>query len=88
MATITKPFSTVNDSRLHAVDLDGSFDLSSNADIVASTTVPHATVNASTFGGIEYYKFTVQAHQTIAWSNSTERSGVSKFPSGLRPSAL
>jgi len=48
-----------------AVSLDNGFDLLSNAAIANSTTIPHATVVATTHGGFEYYAFTVTAGSTI-----------------------
>lgn len=48
-----------------AVSLDNGFDLLANAAIANSTTIPHATVVATTHGGFEYYAFTVTAGSTI-----------------------
>ena len=48
-----------NNSRAQAQNIDASFDLSANAEIFDSTTVPHATVNGTGDGTYDYYKFTV-----------------------------
>ena len=58
-----------NDSIAEAQDIDASFDLTENADIFDSTTVPHATVNGTGEPGVDpthdYYKFTVPAGNPV-----------------------
>lgn len=57
---IVKPQDTPNTSTASAVSLAGSFDLIENADIAASTTIPHATVVATANGGgKEYYRLNI-----------------------------
>ncbi|MGV3580265.1 M10 family metallopeptidase C-terminal domain-containing protein [Brevundimonas sp.] len=58
---IAKAQGTANATIATAVSVDGGFDLLANANIVNSTTIPHATVTATTHGGVEYYAFTVAA---------------------------
>ena len=62
---IVKARATANATTGTAVGLDGSFDLLANSEIGNSTTIPHATVTATTHGGMEYYAFTVAAGQSI-----------------------
>ena len=50
-----------NDSIAQAQNIEGWFDLSENADIFDSTTIPHATVNGSGNDTVDYYAFTVPA---------------------------
>jgi len=62
---LIKARTTANSGFPTAVSLDASFDLLSRADVANSTTIPHATVNATAHGAIEYYAFTVAAGQTM-----------------------
>ncbi|MFC5343983.1 DUF4214 domain-containing protein [Brevundimonas staleyi] len=56
---------TSNGSQGTAISLDASFSLVSRFDVVTPTTIPHATVVATTHGGQEYYAFSVTAGSTI-----------------------
>lgn len=58
---------TANASIATAVSLAGGFDLLARPDVANSTTIPHATVVATTHGGVEYYAFTVQAGETVTF---------------------
>lgn len=62
---IVKAQGTANASIGAAVSLAGGFDLLSQANIANSTTIPHATVVATTHGGVEYYAVTVIAGDTV-----------------------
>jgi Ca2+-binding RTX toxin-like protein len=65
---ITKPQSTNNGSIATAVATAGAFDVDANPDITNSTTLPHATINATAAGGsLEYYRIdvTVPGSQAI-----------------------
>ncbi|WGM32290.1 DUF4214 domain-containing protein [Brevundimonas sp. NIBR11] len=62
---VVKARGTANASTTTAISLDNAFDLLGRPDVGNSTTIPHATVNATTHGGLEYYAFTVAAGQTI-----------------------
>ncbi len=62
---IIKGSDTTNGSIGTAVSLTGSFDLAENAAIANSTTIPHATVVATTHGNVEYYRVTVTAGETV-----------------------
>ncbi|MBJ7446923.1 MAG: M10 family metallopeptidase C-terminal domain-containing protein, partial [Brevundimonas sp.] len=64
---IVKGPTTANSTIATAVSLNGAFDLLPNADIANATTIPHATVVATTHGGVEYYAITVQAGETVAF---------------------
>lgn len=64
---IVKARATVNATMNSAVSLDGGFDLLSDPDIANSTTIPHATVRATTHGGMEYYAFTVTAGVAVTF---------------------
>ena len=64
---IIKPSGTANDSIANAVSLAGGFDLGTRADVANSTTIPHATVVATSHGGMEYYAVTVAAGETIVF---------------------
>ena len=50
-----------------AVSLTGAFDLRADSAIASSTTIPHATVLATTHGGREYYAITVVAGETVTF---------------------
>lgn len=62
---IVKAQTTANGTIATAVSLTGAFDLIENSAIVDSDSVPHATVVATTHGGIEYYAVTVVAGETV-----------------------
>ncbi|WP_332653864.1 M10 family metallopeptidase C-terminal domain-containing protein [Brevundimonas sp.] len=64
---IIKPSGTANDSIANAVSLAGGFDLGTRADVANSTTIPHATVVATSHGGMEYYAVTVAAGETVVF---------------------
>ncbi|HYC67384.1 M10 family metallopeptidase C-terminal domain-containing protein [Brevundimonas sp.] len=64
---IVKAFSTANNSRANAVSLAGGFDLGTRSDVADSTTIPHATVVATSHGGKEFYAVTVGAGDTIVF---------------------
>lgn len=58
---IAKARDNANGTIATAVSVDGGFDLMSSRNIANSTTIPHATVVATTHGGVEYYAVTVAA---------------------------
>ena len=59
-ADITKPQSTNNNSIATAVDTAGAYDVDANPDVTNSTSIPHATINATATGGsVEYYRIDV-----------------------------
>jgi len=61
-ADITKPQTANNGSIATAVDTAGAYDIDANANITNSTTIPHATINATAAGGaLEYYRLDVTA---------------------------
>ena len=62
---VIKGNDTANNSIGTAVSLTGAFDLFANSAIANSTTIPHATVVATTHGGVEYYAVTVTAGETV-----------------------
>lgn len=62
---VVKARATANAATTTAISLDNSFDLLANPEIANSTTIPHATIVATTHGGLEYYAFTVGAGQSI-----------------------
>ena len=62
---IVKAQGTANDSIGNAVALAGAFDLGTRSDVANSTTIPHATVVATSHGGLEYYAVTVLAGETV-----------------------
>jgi serralysin len=64
---IVKAAATANATIATAVSLTGAFDLLPNAQIAFSSTIPHATVNATTHGGVEYYAVTVQAGERVTF---------------------
>jgi Ca2+-binding RTX toxin-like protein len=64
---ITKPGSTNNGSIATAVNTTGFYDVDANPDITSSTSIPHATINATATGGtVEYYRIDV----TVAGSQA------------------
>lgn len=59
---ILKPAATDNGSIATAINTAGAFDIDPNANIASSTTIPHATINATAAGGsLEYYRVDVTA---------------------------
>ncbi|GLS00207.1 hypothetical protein GCM10007859_02110 [Brevundimonas denitrificans] len=64
---IVKGNDTANNTRETAVSLTGAFDLRADQAIASSTTIPHATVLATTHGGVEYYAITVVAGETVTF---------------------
>ena len=64
---IIKGSDTTNGSIATAVSLSGAFDLAQNSAIANSTTIPHATVVATTHGNVEYYRLTVTAGETVVF---------------------
>lgn len=64
---IVKGQDSTNGSIANAVSLTGAFDLRSDTAIANSTTIPHATVLATTHGGVEYYAITVAAGETVVF---------------------
>ena len=64
---IFKTAGTANNSRANAVSLTGAFDLGARSGVADATTIPHATVVATTHGGMEYYSFTVAAGDTVVF---------------------
>ena len=66
VADLTKGQATDLSSRTKALSLEGKFGLQLDANIVSSTAIPHATVNATAKGGgQEYYAVTVTAGQQL-----------------------
>lgn len=63
---VIKPQSTVNATRATAVSLDNAFDVVARDGVHNATTVPHATVVATTHGGREYYAFTAIGGTSIS----------------------
>ena len=66
-ADIIKAAGTANSTISTAVSVAGGFDRLPDDDIVDATTVPHATVVATTHGGVEYYAVTVQAGDVVVF---------------------
>jgi serralysin len=64
---IIKSAATANNSFANAVALAGSFDLLTREDVANSSTIPHATVVATSHGGMEYYAVTVTAGETVVF---------------------
>lgn len=60
-ADIVKGAATANAAIGTAVSLDAAFDVLARDGVANATTIPHATVIATTHGGVEYYAFTVAA---------------------------
>lgn len=66
VADISKAQGVANTSRGSAVSLEGKFGLQYDANIISSTVIPHATVNATASGrGRDFYAITVEAGQQI-----------------------
>ena len=64
---VVKAQGTANGSIGAAVSLTGTFDLLTSSAIADSSTIPHATVVATTHGGVEYYAITVVAGETVTF---------------------
>ncbi|MDP1912757.1 M10 family metallopeptidase C-terminal domain-containing protein [Brevundimonas sp.] len=64
---VVKAQSSANGSIATAVSLTGAFDLRADSTVASSTTIPHATVVATTHGGVEYYAITVTAGETVTF---------------------
>jgi Ca2+-binding RTX toxin-like protein len=81
---IVKAQGTANSSIGTAVSLAGGYDLLARTDVANSTTIPHATVVATTHGGVEYYAVTVQAGDTVAFDidNASFDSTLRLFDAG------
>lgn len=60
-----KSASTANGSLATAVSLTGRFGLQQRTDVENSTVTPHATVQGTTHGGVEYYVITITAPETV-----------------------
>ncbi|MFN3814757.1 M10 family metallopeptidase C-terminal domain-containing protein [Brevundimonas sp.] len=65
VADLVKAQGQVIASRGTAFSLDGGFGLQFDAEIISSTTVPHATVQATGNGTYEWYRFTAGANETV-----------------------
>lgn len=63
---VVKPQSTVNGTRDTAVSIDNAFDVVARDGVNNATTVPHATVIATTHGGREFYAFTAAGGASIS----------------------
>jgi Ca2+-binding RTX toxin-like protein len=64
---ITKPQTTNNGSIATAVATAGFYDVDANPNITNATSMPHATINATAFGGaVEYYRIDVTVAGTTA----------------------
>ncbi|QLQ13922.1 MAG: hypothetical protein HZY74_12520 [Brevundimonas sp.] len=64
---IIKPRTTLNEGIGAAVSLNGGFDLQARSGVENATTIPHATVLATSSGSLEYYSFTVAAGDTVTF---------------------
>ena len=64
---IVKGNGTANGSIATAISLTGAFDLLTNPAIGSSSSIPHATVVATTHGGVEFYAITVTAGETVTF---------------------
>jgi Ca2+-binding RTX toxin-like protein len=64
---VVKAQSSANGSIATAVSLTGAFDLRADSTVANSSTIPHATVVATTHGGVEYYAITVTAGETVTF---------------------
>jgi len=62
---IVKGQATVNNTIGTAVSLTGAFDLLTDPAIANSATIPHATVEATSHGDVEYYAITVTLGETV-----------------------
>jgi Ca2+-binding RTX toxin-like protein len=61
-----KPAGEANSTQSQAVSLNNWISLAADTTIANSTTIPHATVRASSDGDAEWFRFTVGAAGTIA----------------------
>lgn len=64
---IIKGSNAANSTITTAVNMDGAFDLIWRDDVINPETIPHATVKATTHGGVEYYAFTASAGDRITF---------------------
>ncbi|GAA0646343.1 M10 family metallopeptidase C-terminal domain-containing protein [Brevundimonas lenta] len=64
---VVKARATANATIATAVSLTGAFDLDSRTGVTDSTSIPHATVVATSHGGVEYYAVTFAAGETISF---------------------
>ena len=80
---IIKGQGTANNAIGTAVSLAGGYDLVERSDVANSTTIPHATVVATTHGGVEYYAVTVVAGDVVVFDidNATFDSTLRLFDS-------
>ncbi len=62
---IVKPQSTLNATQETALSLDGGFDVVARSGVLNGTSVPHATVTATTSGQLEWYAFTATAGSSV-----------------------
>ncbi|MFT4953929.1 MAG: Ca2+-binding RTX toxin-like protein [Brevundimonas sp.] len=65
VADLVKGQGQANNTRGAAFSLDGGFGLQFDSEIVSSTSIPHATVQATSSGNYEYYRFTAGAGETV-----------------------
>lgn len=65
VADLVKTQGQVINNRGTAFSLDGAFGLQFDAQIISSTTIPHATVQATGTGTHEWYSFTAGAGETV-----------------------
>jgi Ca2+-binding RTX toxin-like protein len=74
---IVKAQSTNNGSIATAVDTAGAYDVDANPNITNSSSVPHATINATAAGGsLEYYRVDVTtANTTLVFDIDTGTTG-------------
>jgi Ca2+-binding RTX toxin-like protein len=74
---ITKPQATNNNSIATAVNTAGAYDVDANPNITNSTSIPHATINATAAGGsLEYYRVDVTtANTTLIFDIDTGTTG-------------
>jgi serralysin len=66
-ADVIKAANQANSTIASAISLDAAFDILERPDIFNSYTNPHATVVATSHGGLEYYAFTVAANVTATF---------------------
>ncbi len=66
-ADVLKLSDLANSSIASAVSLDGAFDRLARDGVRDAEVIPHATVVATSHGGLEYYAFTVNANQTVTF---------------------
>lgn len=64
---ILKAQGTANATIATAISVDGGFDLLPSLNIANAATIPHATVVATTHGGVEYYAVTVTAGASVVF---------------------